>query len=305
MGQKANSTSLRLGYKNNNWPSKYIEKNSDEFSLLIFQDLQIRQYIDRFFNLHGIFVHSCTIHRSSDRLNLIISYFTTLGSISFFKTKFTQTKSKNSRKLLKKKRRLSVKQVIRTKYIDKTKYRKKLFFSKNFFVGKLLSSLGSFLKKKYTINLFLQNLNKSLSVRLTNYESLSFRKSILQLRNYTKSFFFQEAINILLLSIRKRSSAKILSEFLALKLSTLKRHNYFLTFIRRSLSLLINSNYSLIQGVKLRISGRFNGAPRSKTRVFRINNIPLQTLDSNINYNQSIAYTNNGTFGIKLWISEK
>lgn len=60
-----------------------------------------------------------------------------------------------------------------------------------------------------------------------------------------------------------------------------------------------------VKSVKLRISGRFNGAPRSKTRVFRINNIPLQTLNSNINYNQSIAYTNNGTFGIKLWISEK
>ena len=29
--------------------------------------------------------------------------------------------------------------------------------------------------------------------------------------------------------------------------------------------------------------------------------IPVQTLNSNINYGESVAYTSNGTFGIKVW----
>mgnify|MGYP001294315192 CR=1 FL=1 len=62
---------------------------------------------------------------------------------------------------------------------------------------------------------------------------------------------------------------------------------------------LCNTN---VKGLKIRINGRFNGAARSKTRVFQINKIPLQTLDANIQYYQSISYTLNGTFGVKLWV---
>jgi len=295
MGQKANSTSLRLGIKKS-WPSKYIEKTPEELSFLVFQDLQIRKYIDRFLKFHGLTMHTCTIHRSQYNLELFISYFTTLSAIKTIKTI-------NNKRFDKK---IPISSLLQYKiFTRKNNFKNKKFLSTKNFINKLLTSLGLFLKKKYTINILLQNLNKSLSTRLTNNESASFRKSMLHLRYYSKSFFFLESINILLISIRKRHSAKILSEFISSKLSLLKRHNYFLTFIRRTLLLLINSKYSFVQGLKLRISGRFNGAPRSKTRVFQINKIPLQTLESNINYHQSTSFTGNGTFGIKLWISEK
>merc|ERR1712127_922060 len=265
-GQKANSTSLRLGIKKS-WPSKYIEKTPEELSFLVFQDLQIRKYIDRFLKFHGLTMHTCTIHRSQYNLELFISYFTTLSAIKTIKTI-------NNKRFDKK---IPISSLLQYKiFTRKNNFKNKKFLSTKNFINKLLTSLGLF-----------------------------FRKSMLHLRYYSKSFFFLESINILLISIRKRHSAKILSEFISSKLSLLKRHNYFLTFIRRTLLLLINSKYSFVQGLKLRISGRFNGAPRSKTRVFQINKIPLQTLESNINYHQSTSFTGNGTFGIKLWISEK
>ena len=48
-------------------------------------DLQIRQYIDRFFNLHGIFVHSCTIHRSSSAsyTSVLLSSVIVQGLVAF------------------------------------------------------------------------------------------------------------------------------------------------------------------------------------------------------------------------------
>ena len=128
------------------------------------------------------------------------------------------------------------------------------------------------------------------------------RKSILKLRFYMQSDFFIESMNILLYSVRRRKAAKLLSEFLALRFSSLKKHNFFLTFIRRSLLNLVNSNYSIIKGIKIKIKGRFNGASRSKTRMFKINNLPSQTFKNTLDYYQSVSY-NNGTFGIKVWIS--
>ena len=98
---------------------------------------------------------------------------------------------------------------------------------------------------------------------------------------------------------------KLLAEFIMINLSKLKKHNFFLTFIRRSLVILTNSKYSIVKGLKLRINGRFNGVARSKTRMFQINKIPLQTLNKNIDFNQVISFTNNGTFGIKLWVFYK
>merc|ERR1711935_912544 len=67
------------------------------------------------------------------------------------------------------------------------------------------------------------------------------------------------------------------------------------TFIRRSLIILANSKYSSIKGIKIKITGRFNGAPRSKTRMFKINKLPVQTFQSSLDYSQSVSYTSNGT----------
>jgi len=81
MGQKVNAKIFRLGYNNNDWSSKYLEQNCDELSLYIYQDIEIKNYIDKFFKQHKLFVHFCRIQRSEAGLNIFISYYTSLKSL--------------------------------------------------------------------------------------------------------------------------------------------------------------------------------------------------------------------------------
>ena len=83
----------------------------------------------------------------------------------------------------------------------------------------------------------------------------------------------------------------------------MKRHNYFLTFLKRALLLMISLKFSSIKGIKIKIKGRFNGAPRAKSRLIQVGEIPLQTLKSTVSYHCSTSFTSNGTFGVQLWVS--
>ena len=81
MGQKVNPNIFRLGYKNNEWNSKYLEHNYDELSLYVYQDIEIKNYIHQFLKQHKLFLHSCTIQRSESGLNIFISYYTSSKSL--------------------------------------------------------------------------------------------------------------------------------------------------------------------------------------------------------------------------------
>ena len=83
MGQKTNSNVLRLGLKKNEWKSRYIEKLTEESSVFIYNDLEIRKYLDRFFQLHGLILHDCRINYSNNRLDISLSYFVTTRALKF------------------------------------------------------------------------------------------------------------------------------------------------------------------------------------------------------------------------------
>lgn len=57
-----------------------------------------------------------------------------------------------------------------------------------------------------------------------------------------------------------------------------------------------------VQGAKVLIKGRLNGAEIARKEWLKRGRISLQTLRSNIDYAQSTAYTTYGTIGIKVWI---
>jgi len=57
-----------------------------------------------------------------------------------------------------------------------------------------------------------------------------------------------------------------------------------------------------IQGVKVMVKGRLNGAEIARKEWLKQGRIPLQTLRSGIDYAQATAYTTYGTIGIKVWI---
>jgi ribosomal protein S3 len=83
-----------------------------------------------------------------------------------------------------------------------------------------------------------------------------------------------------------------------------RKDNYFMGFLKQSVMLLIKSETSCITGIKIVIKGRFNKAPRAKTRIIHFGKFSLQSFNSKIDYYKSTAYTINGTFGIKVWLCE-
>ena len=57
-----------------------------------------------------------------------------------------------------------------------------------------------------------------------------------------------------------------------------------------------------VQGAKVLVKGRLNGADIARTEWLKKGKIPLATLRSNVDYAQGTAFTTYGTVGIKIWI---
>lgn len=180
----------------------------------------------------------------------------------------------------------------------------KLFIKKIFeslkiklLIRQFFESLTKFTSKKFNIFLMLQHLNGNIK-QTTGKESVKLRK-------YKDNEFFQEGVKILITCATNKKSSKLLAQFVAIQLKKLKRHNFFLRFIKNSLALLKKNIFSKFKGIKIKVKGRLNGRPRARNRVIKIaSNIPVLSIKSNINYSEATAFTPNGTFGVKVWIHE-
>nr|YP_009398297.1 ribosomal protein S3 [Thaumatella adunca]ARW67483.1 ribosomal protein S3 [Thaumatella adunca] len=62
------------------------------------------------------------------------------------------------------------------------------------------------------------------------------------------------------------------------------------------------ANKANIDGIKIQISGRLNGAEIARTEWIREGRVPLQTLRANIDYAYTRAQTIYGILGIKVWL---
>lgn len=60
-----------------------------------------------------------------------------------------------------------------------------------------------------------------------------------------------------------------------------------------------------VQGIKIQISGRLNGAEIARSEWAREGQIPLQTLRANIDYCYRTAKTIYGILGVKVWVFKK
>ena len=276
MGQKTNSNVLRLSLKKNEWKSKYIEKLSEDSTLFIHNDLEVRKYLDRFFHLHGLILHNCKINHSDGAVDIFVCYFVTAKALKLVQS-FKNTK------------------------ISITSVNNKLPSN---FTEILLESISGFTKKKVNVSFTFHNLNGKLSLKLNRAQISPLKKMKLQLKQFSRASFFKEAMNILFIVARKRQSSKLLAQFIAFQLSATKRHNYFLIFLKQALSLMLKSKFSFASGIKIVIKGRFNAAPRARSKTIQVGNISLQFFEARISYSQTTAYTPNGTFGIKVWICE-
>ncbi|MGB7821071.1 MAG: 30S ribosomal protein S3, partial [Candidatus Sulfotelmatobacter sp.] len=54
--------------------------------------------------------------------------------------------------------------------------------------------------------------------------------------------------------------------------------------------------------IKVRVSGRLNGAEIARTEWYLQGQLPLHTLRADIDYGFSQAYTTYGVIGVKCWV---
>ncbi len=57
-----------------------------------------------------------------------------------------------------------------------------------------------------------------------------------------------------------------------------------------------------VQGAKVRLSGRIDGAEIARREWLAKGKLPLQTLRANIDYAENTAFTSMGTVGVKVWV---
>lgn len=224
-----------------------------------------------------------------------------------FKNKPRYKKTPWYKKKLKEKNQLKIERVgIINSYkifLQHKKYKSHEILKKNLFLEQFLEGLSLYTNKKYNVFLTFQNLNRGMTVLLSQIEQNFIKKRLLSLKRYSKEKFFKESLNVMLVVIKIKNSAKLFSQLLAQQFKFLKRHNYFLTFIKRIVTLFISFETSKVKGIKICISGRFNRAPRAKSRLIIVGDIPIQTISKQIDYHEMTSYTKNGTFGIKLWVN--
>jgi len=56
------------------------------------------------------------------------------------------------------------------------------------------------------------------------------------------------------------------------------------------------------RGIKVRVSGRLNGAEIARSEWYLHGQLPLQTLRADIDYGFAQAFTNYGAIGVKVWL---
>ena len=324
MGQKTNPNIFRLGV-NKKWKTEFFEKKPREFAYFTFVDLEIKSFIERFLNIYGLMLHDYKIHHTNSVLNIYISYAITQDF------KFTQIEKKLKVVNRNKKKQflyLNAEQKIKNKNSTALKIKNYLEYNKeankdiinhknNFIktieqnnlnnlrienkIQKFLKSLELFKNNSVLINF--KCINKNFNVTLQQQKSL--RKKIMLLQKFRYAPFFKEGINVIFLTVYNRKSSKLLLKFIEIQLKTIKRQKFFMSFLKKTLTLFLNSNFSEIKGVRVKIRGRLSRVPRAKQKILSVGDISLQSINSIVDYSETTIPTSNGSLGVKLWVVEK
>lgn len=339
MGQKTNPNILRLS-KTTDWASKYIEKKSRESYLQTAKDLEIKKFTYQFFKNNGLIIHSCKINYSDNSLQLFITYHQSVNSTSILSNinksnkiklaKLTSYKKaiysnviKNVEKIhtyenlsyKKNTLKLANNKLLKLKRLRIIKYYKKYLNLKsnkiikntfnNNFLNKFLQSLTLFYPNQ--VVLILKPLNSNNLKNMGKKQMNFLKRKLIKIKKYQRNDFFNEGVNLVFSSISNKYSADLVAKYITSNLKKLKRHNFFLRFLKAVLNIFIIKNLkSEIAGVKIKLKGRLNGIPRAKHKTINVGeNMPILTINSNIRYAESVAYTANGTIGVKVWVSER
>lgn len=90
--------------------------------------------------------------------------------------------------------------------------------------------------------------------------------------------------------------AGLIAEFIA---QQLEKRVAFRRSVRQAIQ---RSQKANIEGIKIQVSGRLNGAEIARSEWLREGRVPLQTLRADIDYSYKRAQTIYGVLGIKVWL---
>jgi hypothetical protein len=343
MGQKTNPNIFRLGV-NKTWKTEFFEKISTELPLYTFKDLEVKYYIERLLDTQGLILHDYKYHYNNSTLNFYISYFitpefdikrkgTNSGNLIVIdKSGNKKTLKKASSSVIKAENHtISNKECTLEKHsVSATTLKLKLRNQVNIkrylnlrnydcLVGyrttshlqyqssKICGILEDFFK---VLNLFTKNqsdivltfccLNKNL-----NFLKPTQKKKIMLLRKFRNTNFFKDGIELLFNAVYNKKSAVLLAKFIASQVKKIKRHKFFLAFLKQTLSIFLKSNFSKASGIKVTVKGRLNGAPRAKHKTLIIGDVPIQSIKANIDYAQATCQNSSGSYGVSVWVVEK
>nr|YP_010733699.1 ribosomal protein S3 [Gayralia brasiliensis]YP_010733773.1 ribosomal protein S3 [Monostroma nitidum]WEG92970.1 ribosomal protein S3 [Gayralia brasiliensis]WEG93044.1 ribosomal protein S3 [Monostroma nitidum] len=91
------------------------------------------------------------------------------------------------------------------------------------------------------------------------------------------------------------SSASVIADFL---IEQLEKRIPFRAALKKALQRI---RLAKLEGIKIQISGRLNGAEIARSEWVRKGRVPLQTLRADIDYSAKTAKTIYGILGIKVW----
>ena len=313
---------------------KYFEKNIKESHTFIFKNLEIKQYFQKILKNQGLNLHSHKLNFSESTLNLFMSIYETEQASIILKKKQSNTRKKIN--ILKKKlivlqkiiKKYYIKKQIKNIKLNKVKISKlyTICLKKLYLLSKhsikyidksnkisneqLLENLSLFTNYKFNLSLKVKQINSITLIndpvkKLNNKNAASNKQTkqiLMKLKKFERNLFFKEGRHVFIASITQHNTANLLSNFISKQLRTLKRQNFFFSFLKESLSTIITLKFSKIKGIKILIKGRLNNAARSKNIIISLGKISLITAKTKIDYAESTAFTSNGTLGVKVWV---
>ena len=280
MGQKANPTSLRIGNKKN-WKTEFSEKTGKDLGKVFNNESQILKFVKKVLSQNGFILQDFRIQHCNNTLHIFLS----LHSIEIYKNRLKQTyiiEKKNSS--------LSEQKVL----INQDKKNLKPL------TRAISNCLRVFSNKKVVVSFSLSNKQ----INLNNSEKTKLKKKVLSLRKFMnrQPHYFFDTLNISNSLSKNINFAESLLEIITTVVKKTKLVKPFLRFLKKSLTLLLDNPTCTTKGVKIKISGKINGARRAKSLRFVVGDVACHSQNKNIEYLSRTTQNENGSYGLKLWV---
>lgn len=201
---------------------------------------------------------------------------------------------------------------------------KTLFYRRKGFSNIENKTFDSITLKNLVFNQFRDLDNNLMSIRLINLNSKIDKSSLNVFYKNFKRFvgvLFSRRFNLFIdflkinsLFLHSQVSTKIYVHLLGqiFRILPKSKHGRFLVFLKLLFKNLLlaskdfnNKGLKSILGVKLIISGKIKGKPRSSTTCIQVGSVPSQSLSKDVSFSKIHVYTLYGAFGFKIWVHKK